>query len=646
MGRCISHTPLALALLSLLVFASSASADFVIGTPGTGAGQYERPKGVAVDTSNGHAYVTDTENNRVDVFDESGTFLFAFGWKVNASAPEEKLQSCTTATGCQEGTTGLAGAGQLNAPDQIAVDPASGAVYVSENSNHRVQKFDSEGHFEWTAGGEVDKVTHANLCTVAAQCGGGKEAEKVAGKEEGRFFFAASGLPVAVGPGGVLYVADPRLIGSTESEGYNTRIQRFEADGTYLGPQRLLAGEVGRVLSLAVDPAGDAYVATQSNSSVVGAETPIYKYDPAGNPLSGWGEGGKVEVGQGYLPLALDPAGDLFAGEAGASPVIVELDPSGAKTKVFFPPLLKHAVYGLAFYHSATGDLFAVDREGNALLRVSQPEPGPLLVPGSEQAAPLGNVKATLKISFNPEGKASHAHFQYISKAAYEANLAQGKEGFQGAAETPESASTPADFATKAVEASNTCTAPTEASCLTPETTYYFRAIAANADGVVTGEKAEFTTLPPLEIKALWSSDVGTDTARLHAEVNPLGIHATAYFEYIAEGADYQEHGFEHAISVPEPADPFDFGSGQAPQAAASQIYPLEPGTTYHYRLVAEDPTSPRSPRRPPPSPPSPCPARAKKDAPTRPFAPAPPPPCPTAAPMRWSPRWTRTTAT
>jgi DNA-binding beta-propeller fold protein YncE len=594
MGHRISHLPLlvALALLSLLILVPAASADFVLGGPGTGAGQYERPRGVAVDTSNGHAYLADTENNRIDVFDESGAFLFAFGWKVNATSPEEKLQVCTTATGCRAGTTGLAGAGQLNGPSQIAVDSTSHAVYVSENQNHRVQKFDSEGHFEWMVGGEVDKVTHANLCTVAADCGAGKEAEKAAGKEEGRFFFAVSALPVAVGPGGVLYVADPRRIGPGGSieDDFNTRIQRFEADGTYLGPQLLLAGETGRVLSLAVDSVGDAYVGTNGSSSVGAGHFPVYKYDPAGNLVSGWGENGEVELGSGYLPLTLDPAGDLFAGEGYPAGAIAELDPSGAKAKVFFPALLGGRVLsGLAFYHSASGDLFATSPDANALLRISLPEPGPLLVPGSAKACPVGNVRATLCVSFNPEGKASHAHFQYIAKAAYEANLAQGKDGFGGAAETPESAPTPADFANTTVEATNACTIPTEASCLKPETTYYFRAIATNPDGEAIGEKAEFTTLPPLEINAVWSSDVGTDTARLHAEVNPLGIHAGAYFEYIAEGADYQEHGFEHAISVPDPAHPLDFGSGEAPKAGVSQIYPLEPGTTYHYRLVAED---------------------------------------------------------
>jgi DNA-binding beta-propeller fold protein YncE len=207
---------------------------------------------LAVDTSTGHLYVADNQNNRIDIFDSAGTFLFAFGWKVNAAAPEEKLQTCTTATGCQQGTSGP-GAGQFSRPENLAVDSSSHAVYISENAGHRVQKFDSEGHFIWIVGGEVDKSTNANLCTVAANCRVGK-----AGAEEGQFLETLGrGLQLAVGPGGVLYVADSKKLGPFESEGFKTRIQKFEPSGAYIGPQLLLPDTVGRVQAFVVDLGGN-----------------------------------------------------------------------------------------------------------------------------------------------------------------------------------------------------------------------------------------------------------------------------------------------------------------------------------------------------------------------------------------------------
>jgi DNA-binding beta-propeller fold protein YncE len=580
---------LAIGVLALLAVASPASADSVIGSPGSGAGQYEGPRGVAVDNSNGHVYVADTGNSRIDVFDSADTFLFAFGWKVNATAPEEKLQTCTPATGCQKGSSG-SGAGQFEAfgPQAIAVDSSSHAVYVSETNNHRLQKFDSEGHFAWMAGGEVDQVSHANLCTVAVNCGAGKASSPIG--QEGFFFSTlGQGLPVSVGPGGIVYVADSKKLGVADSEGFNTRVQHYEADGTHLGPQLILPGKVDRVAALVVDSAGSLYV------SDGGGDGGVRKFDSAGSPVTSWGENGRVSIGPSAYStgLALDPAGDLFVATALNQNIeIHEYDDAGTQTRIFFPAVRRglFAAGGLA-YDDGTGDLFLTEQSGGGstpdhLLRVVPPPPGPLLVPGSAVATPIGSVRATLNVSFNSQGKPSHARFQYIAKAAYEANLAAAKEGFFGAATTPNSPDTPADFENHTVQATNVCAVPTEATCLQPETTYYFRALAENAEGTVTGEKTEFTTRPPLEVVATWSGEVGTETASLLAQVNPFSIAATGHFQYIEEGADYQANGFEHALTT---LGELDFGHGEAPVLRSAQINGLKAGTIYHYRLIASD---------------------------------------------------------
>ncbi len=426
----------------------------------------------------------------------------------------------------------------------------------------------------------MDTLTHANLCTVPANCGAGTEAKKEAGKEEGRFF--ATELPLAIGAGGTLYVADSRKIGAAESDGFNVRIQRFEPSGAYLGPQLLLpdTGTDDRAQALAVDSAGGIYVVTGSASAV-------HKYDAGGAPVTSWGEGGQVNAeGNGSWGITLDPAGNLFLSDFQSAPEILEYDPTGTKIKVFFPPGLSDRASGLAYY---SGDLFAVDR--HSVLRITLPDPGPLLVPGSLKASPVGNVKATLKVAFNPEGKAGTVRFEYITKADYEAD---GNSFGAGTLVTLESAPTAADFKSHTVEATNICPTgtPTAPSCLEPQTTYYFRAKAKNADGEVTGERAEFTTLPALQIPATWVADVGTDSARLSVEVNPLGLPTTGHFEYV-EDATFQAdlpNGFEDAKAIP---GTIDFGSGEAPVIRASQAYPLQPGTTYHYRLVASDPYFP-----------------------------------------------------
>lgn len=102
-------TALAAALLALLAFAPSASADKTISEPGEGAGQTQSPQGLATDFETSRLYVADQGNHRIDVFDKDGAFELAFGWGVADGKAE--LQSCgpkatpPTAT-CQKGLKG------------------------------------------------------------------------------------------------------------------------------------------------------------------------------------------------------------------------------------------------------------------------------------------------------------------------------------------------------------------------------------------------------------------------------------------------------------------------------------------------------------------------------------------------------------
>ncbi|MCZ4499721.1 MAG: cell surface protein [Marmoricola sp.] len=90
------------------------------GTPGSGNGQFNRPRGIAVD-SVGNVYVADASNNRIQKFNSAGTFLGKWG-------------SSGTATG------------QFNQPYGVAVDTDDN-VYVVDANNARVQKFTSAGVF-------------------------------------------------------------------------------------------------------------------------------------------------------------------------------------------------------------------------------------------------------------------------------------------------------------------------------------------------------------------------------------------------------------------------------------------------------------------------------------------------------------------
>lgn len=96
------------------------------GTRGTGAGQFNSPAAIALD-SQGNLYIADTDNSRVQVLDPSGKFLSQWG---------------------KSGS----GDSALDHPYGIAVD-AQGNVYVADSRNARVQKFDRNGKFllRWSA---------------------------------------------------------------------------------------------------------------------------------------------------------------------------------------------------------------------------------------------------------------------------------------------------------------------------------------------------------------------------------------------------------------------------------------------------------------------------------------------------------------
>jgi hypothetical protein len=105
----------------LLAVEASAQITFqqVIGSAGTGNGEFDGPFGTAIST-NGDLYVTDYKNHRVQVFSAAGDFKFAFG---------------------TEGTTD----GAFKYPVDVAFDTA-GDVYVLQND--RVQVFSADGVFK------------------------------------------------------------------------------------------------------------------------------------------------------------------------------------------------------------------------------------------------------------------------------------------------------------------------------------------------------------------------------------------------------------------------------------------------------------------------------------------------------------------
>jgi sugar lactone lactonase YvrE len=145
--------------------------------------------------------------------------------------------------------------GQFSAPAGLAVD-REGNLYVADSGNHRIQKFDGDGHFLGTFGS--------------------------AGGNEGQF---NEPWGVAVDGEGNIYVADS----------WNHRIQKFDSNFQFLKAWGQAFVEVGKrqpeplelfgPRSIAIDADGNVWVTDTGNKRVL-------KFDSDGNFLAQYGVAG------------------------------------------------------------------------------------------------------------------------------------------------------------------------------------------------------------------------------------------------------------------------------------------------------------------------------------------------------------------
>jgi len=187
-----------------------------IGGPGSEAGQFRSPVGIALDAQ-GNLYVADSGNARVQKFDAAGRFLETVG--VPGTEP-----------------------GQFNQPAGAAVD-AQGNLYVVDTWNHRVQKFGPDLAFMATWGRPTndlinpgpDQMWGPRAIAVDAQGNvwvvdtGTHRVRKFApdgtplgafggrGRQPGRF---QEPVGIAIGADGSIFIADAG----------NARIQKFDAE--------------------------------------------------------------------------------------------------------------------------------------------------------------------------------------------------------------------------------------------------------------------------------------------------------------------------------------------------------------------------------------------------------------------------------
>jgi len=218
------------------------------------------------------------------------------------------------------------GQGEFNFPYGVAVD-AAGSIYVTDQRNHRVQKFASDGTFllEWGSLGSGDGQFGGNAFNghsgIAVDASGNVYVADGFNNHRVQKFTSTGGfltkwgslggpgqfnspVGVAVDASGDVYVADRS----------NHRIQKFTSTGVFLMQSGTLGNGPGQFNSpsgVAVDPSGDAYVADTTNNR-------IQKFDSSGGFLTEWGFRGRADGNFGGLrSVAVDASGNVLVSDFG-----------------------------------------------------------------------------------------------------------------------------------------------------------------------------------------------------------------------------------------------------------------------------------------------------------------------------------------
>jgi DNA-binding beta-propeller fold protein YncE len=218
---------------------------------GTEDGAFYIPESVAVDGS-GNVFVADTDNNRIQKFTNTGTFLTKWG---------------------SFGT----GDGQFNGPSNVAVD-GNGNVFVVDGSNSRIQKFTNTGTFltTWGSTGSGDGQ-FSNLQGIAVDGSGNVFVVEFNNNRVQEFTNAGvfltkwgsfgTGDGQFMGPDGVAVDGSGNVfVVDTQFGGGRSRIEKFTNSGIFLTTWG--QGYFAEPRGIAVDGSGNVFVPDEASSHI------------------------------------------------------------------------------------------------------------------------------------------------------------------------------------------------------------------------------------------------------------------------------------------------------------------------------------------------------------------------------------------
>jgi hypothetical protein len=572
------------------------------GETGAKGGQFSLanngPGGAAVNlngtggASPGDVYVVDRGNRRVQQFKADGTWVRAFGLNVGGAG----VNVCEVTASCVQASNSSA-AGGMNAPQGIAIEQATGNVYVTDLNNRRIDVFSATGAFQGAFGWKV-KVTgeaeELQLCTVASGCKGGSF-----GANAGQLS-SFVGYPAINPANGHLLVADmanlrvdefkPTIsagiitaIAFVRGYGWNVNkeapAEEFQTCTAATGCKAGSEGEgIGQFAffspsAVAADSTGRVYTLDLFNNRVQAfSAAPAPEGVFAATKLSG--EPAPVDIGvdsSNHL-LVTKPCTTLACpGALNGDNRVQELDAAGNTVQVWAPKSGIPSSTGLGV---GSGIAYMTTREGGPEERpgffiLGDPVPPAVTI---DPVTTFTGTTATIEGAVHTDTIGARYHFEYSLDGAtwtrVPANPAQDKflDG---------------DDAEHVVSV--------EVTGLTALSEYQVRLVAekAYAGGSATAQTGFTTASAPPVLSGVGHSHIRDTTAQLDARINPQNEETEYHFEY-TDQASFEAEGFGVAKSTPVP--PGSLSGGEAKEVH-EELSGLSSETTYRYRLLASNGT-------------------------------------------------------
>lgn len=271
------------------------------GSAGNGNGQLSGPSGLVYNPVNGMFYVSETGNDRVQIFTTAGVYVSQFG------SPGS-------------------GDGQLNNPFGLAVDSV-GNIYVADTSNNRISKFDSSGAWlrniavgatspyavavdgadnVWITDGDGYAYDYDSRGNYEAYYYGAYESPSTVADG---YFQSVRGIAVTAPLNIAPYNGSPAIVVAAGSSG---TVQVFLPSAQPIANPALDSVKVsgnGYLFGIASDSGENVYVTDYNNNT-------ISKFDKFGAPITQWGSPGSGN-GQfnGLMGIAIDDSDNVYVAD-------------------------------------------------------------------------------------------------------------------------------------------------------------------------------------------------------------------------------------------------------------------------------------------------------------------------------------------